>query len=72
MAATTPAQVDYIRLCAFRGALKLEARGMRMSRGSSALSKARAQGLTTSRTIFGALEDVNALIAKHPENPNNQ
>jgi hypothetical protein len=72
MAATTPGQVDYIRLCTFRGALKLEARGMKMSRGASALSIAKKQGLVTSRTTLGALEEINALIAKHPDNPNNQ
>jgi hypothetical protein len=72
MAATTPGQVDYIRLCAFRGALKLEARGMKMSRGQSALSKAKAQGLVKSRTTLGALEEINAMISKHPDNPHNQ
>jgi hypothetical protein len=72
MAATTPSQIEYIRLCAFRGALKLEARGMKMSRGRSALSLARAQGLVKSRTAVGAVAEINALIATHPENTNNQ
>lgn len=72
MAATTPGQIDYIKLCALRGALRMEARGMKMSRGQSALSVARRDGITTKRTARGALEDVIEAIKVHPDAPHNQ
>jgi hypothetical protein len=63
--------IDYITLCAFKGALKLEARGMHR-RGKSALSIAKARGLTTQRTAVKALEEIQSLIDAHPSNPANQ
>lgn len=68
MAATTPAQIDYIRLVALRGALRLEMRGMRMSRGASALSVAKRQGYTGNRATI--LSKVEEDIEAHPANPN--
>lgn len=58
-----PEQIEFARILAIRSGLKLEARGMKMSRGRSCLSIARAEGLTTKRTAKGALEEVNALLA---------
>jgi hypothetical protein len=59
----TPEQIEAASILALRGALRLESRGMKMSRGRSALSIARDRGLTTKRTAKGALEDVSKYIA---------
>lgn len=42
-ALTTPQQIDLYRLCVLRTGLKLEARGLRMSKGPSALSYLRSE-----------------------------
>jgi hypothetical protein len=59
-----PEQIAAAQVLALRGALKLEARGMKR-RGRSALSIARDRGLTKKRTAAGALADVNAYIAQN-------
>lgn len=51
------------RILTIRAGLRLEAKGMKMSRGRSCLSVARAEGLTTRRTAREALVEVNALLA---------
>lgn len=60
----TPEQIGAARILALRGALRLEARGMRRG-GRSALAIARADGLTNARTAAKALEDVNAYISEN-------
>lgn len=68
MAATTPGQIAYIRLFTLRQAIRLEARGMKMSSGRSALSIAKSEGYKGSReTILAAIETD---LAAHPDNPN--
>lgn len=69
--ATGPVQTDYISLFALRSALRLEARGMRISRGRSALAIAKDRlGVKGSReTVMQALD---VTLARHPGNPKNQ
>lgn len=57
----TPEQIAFAQVLALRGALRLEARGMKR-RGRSALAIAKGMGLTKARTAAAALEDVNAYI----------
>lgn len=61
----TPEQIAAARLLTIRLGLKMEAEGLKMTRGRSCLSIARAEGLTTKRTAKAALEEVNAYIAEH-------
>ena len=58
-----PEQIEAYVILSLRQALLLQTKGLKMSRGQSALSIARARGLTTKRTAAGALEDVNQYIA---------
>lgn len=60
----TPAQIATARILTIRAGLRLEAKGMKMSRGRSCLSIAKAEGLTTRRTAREALVEVNALLAE--------
>lgn len=57
----TPEGIAFARLAAVKGALRLEAAGMRR-RGRSALSIARAEGWTEARTAKAALVDLQALV----------
>ena len=62
-ALTTPQQIDLYRLCVLRTGLKLEAQGLKMSRGPSALSYLRSEyGYKGSRDKI--LAQVVADIAK--------
>ena len=69
---TDPKQIEYLSIYSLRQALRLQARGMKLSRGRSALTIARDRGLTDKRTVRGALEDVTAVLSSHPGNPRNQ
>lgn len=69
---TDPGQIEYLSIFTLRQALRLQARGMKLSRGRSALTIARERGLTDSRTVRGALEDVCKALEAHPDNPRNQ
>jgi hypothetical protein len=57
---TTPEQIAFFQLCSLRGALRLEAAGMKR-RGPSALSIAKKQGFKA-RTAREAVELVHAKI----------
>lgn len=59
-----PEEVEFASILALRSALKLQTRGLKVSRGASALTIARKRGFTTKRTAQGALEDVNAYLAQ--------
>lgn len=66
IALDTPEEINFASVLALRSALKLQARGMRLSnRGPSALTIARKRGFTKKRTAQGALEDVNTLLAQY-------
>jgi len=67
-----PEDIEYMSIFALRQALRLQARGMKLSRGRSALTIARERGLTNSRTVRGAIEDVCNVLASHPGNPRNK
>jgi hypothetical protein len=54
--------IENVRILALRGALRMEARGMKR-RGRSALAIVREMGLTDKRTASAALTDLNAYIA---------
>lgn len=71
-AITDPDQIDYLSIYSLRQALRAQARGMKLSRGRSALTIARERGLTNKRTVRGALVDVCEALKKHPGNPDNQ
>lgn len=60
-----PEEVEFASILALRSALKLEVRGLKMSRGVSALKIAQQRGFTTKRTKQGALDDVNAYLAQY-------
>lgn len=60
----TPDQIAAGQVLALRGALRLEARGMKR-RGRSALTIVREMGLTKARRADAALADVNAYIAQN-------
>lgn len=54
--------IDFARLLTLRVGLKLEARGMKMSRGRSALSILRSEGYVKARTAAKALDEMNELL----------
>lgn len=60
----TPAQIEGARIIAIKAGLRMEARGMKMSRGRSALTIAREMGLTNKRTAKGALADLEVIVAQ--------
>jgi hypothetical protein len=62
---TTPDQIAIARLLTIRSGLKMEARGMKMSRGVSCLKLAREAGMTNKRTAAAALVEVNEYIKEH-------
>ena len=59
-----PEQIEAFRLRVLYSALKLEARGMRRSHGSSALRVFRDLGITKARTAAAALADVEAYLSE--------
>lgn len=61
----TPEQIAAARILTIRSGLRMEARGLKMSRGRSCLAIARSEGLTKARTAAKALEDLNAYCAEH-------
>lgn len=61
MMISDPDQIARFRLLTLRQMLKLESLGMK-SRGKSALSILRAEGLVKSRTAKKALEEINAIL----------
>jgi hypothetical protein len=63
---TNPQHIERLSVVALKGALGAQARGMSLSRGRSALSIARDRGLTTKRTVAGALVDVQAWLDANP------
>jgi len=69
-AAIGPVQTEYISLFALSRAMRLEAMGMKLSRGTSALAIAKKRlGVTGSRAkVAQALQDA---LDAHPGNPRN-
>jgi hypothetical protein len=61
----TPEQINFASVLALRSALRLQTKGLKMSRGASALSIARSRGFTNKRTAQGALDDMNAMLAEY-------
>ena len=57
--------VEFASVLALRSALRLQVRGLKLSRGASALTIARKRGFTTKRTAQGALDDMNAYLAQY-------
>lgn len=62
----TPEGIAFFRLAALKGALLLEAKGMRMSSRRSALSVAKSMGYTGSRAKITAavVADVERILAE--------
>ena len=57
-----PEQTNNASILALRSALRMEVRGMKLSRGRSALAIAKSRGLTTATTKVKALADLDAYI----------
>lgn len=66
-ALTTPTQINAYRLATLRSALRLESKGMRMSRGPTALSILRGMGYSGTRAAVLAqvTADVAASMQEH-------
>lgn len=63
---TNPQHIERLSVVALKGALGAQVRGMKLSRGRSALAIAQARGLTTKRTAKGALADVVKWLEDNP------
>jgi hypothetical protein len=61
---TGPHQIQFARLLTLRAGLKLEAKGMKSSRGPSMLSILRQEGYVKARTAAKAVEELNELLAE--------
>lgn len=64
-----PEQIEYARFAALFSGLSLQAKGIKMNRGRTALAILQDAGMTDKRTSKGALKQIAILIAESEDNP---